>query len=80
MYKRQSEGTQTQVLTYDISNPEKPVKKGCVKQDGSYQTLSLIHIFLFLILVGVFSYKKAAAGMYDTFRDSNEQTLSLIHI
>lgn len=33
-----SEGTQTQVLTYDISNPEKPVKKGCVKQDGSYQT------------------------------------------
>ena len=27
---------------------------------------------LFLILVGVFSYKKAAAGMYDTFRNSNE--------
>ena len=33
-----SDGTQTRVLTYDISNPEKPVKKGCVKQDGSYQT------------------------------------------
>lgn len=33
-----SDGTQTWVLTYDISNPENPVKKGCVKQDGSYQT------------------------------------------
>lgn len=33
-----SDGTQTRVLTYDISNPENPVKKGCVKQDGSYQT------------------------------------------
>ena len=32
---------------------------------------------LFLILVGVFSYKKAAAGMYDTFRDSNEQTIHM---
>lgn len=32
---------------------------------------------LFLILVGVFSYKKAAAGMYDTFRDSNEQTINM---
>ena len=28
-----SEGTQTQVLTYDISDPEKPVKTGCVTQD-----------------------------------------------
>ena len=33
-----SDGTQTRVLTYDISKPENPVKKGCVKQDGSYQT------------------------------------------
>ncbi len=33
-----SEGTQTQVLTYDISDPEKPVKTGCVTQDGMYQT------------------------------------------
>ena len=33
-----SEGTQTQVLTYNISDPEKPVKTGCVTQDGSYQT------------------------------------------
>lgn len=33
-----SDGTQTRILTYDISNPEKPEKKGCVKQDGSYQT------------------------------------------
>lgn len=33
-----SEGTQTQVLTYDISDPEKPVKTGCVTQDGRYQT------------------------------------------
>lgn len=32
---------------------------------------------LFLILVGVFSYKKAADGMYDTFRDSNEQTINM---
>lgn len=32
---------------------------------------------LFLILVGVFSYKKAAAGMYETFRDSNEQTINM---
>ena len=32
---------------------------------------------LFLILVGVFSYKKAAAGMYDTFRNSNEQTINM---
>ena len=32
---------------------------------------------LFLILVGVFSYKKAAAGMYDTVRDSNEQTINM---
>ena len=33
--------------------------------------------FCILILVGVFSYKKAAAGMYDTFRDSNEQTINM---
>lgn len=44
-----SEGTQTQVLTYDISDPEKPVKTGYVTQDGRYQTSRKIgNIIIFL--------------------------------
>ena len=43
-----SEGTQTQVLTYDISNPQKPVKTGCVTQDGRYQTSRKIGNIIYL--------------------------------
>ena len=43
-----SEGTQTQVLTYDISDPEKPVKTGCVTQDGRYQTSIKIGNIIYL--------------------------------
>ena len=43
-----SEGTQTQVLTYDISDPEKPVKTGCVTQDGRYQTSRKIGNIIYL--------------------------------
>lgn len=43
-----SEGTQTQVLTYDISDPKKPVKTGCIKQDGSYQTSRKIGDIIYL--------------------------------
>ena len=32
---------------------------------------------LFLILVGYFSYRKAADGMYDTFCDSSQQTINM---
>lgn len=32
---------------------------------------------LFLILVGLFSYRKAEEGMYDIFRDSTQQTISM---
>lgn len=43
-----SEGTQTQVLTYDISDLEKPVKTGCVTQDGRYQTSRKIGNIIYL--------------------------------
>ena len=43
-----SERTQTQVLTYDISDPEKPVKTGCVTQDGRYQTSRKIGNIIYL--------------------------------
>lgn len=43
-----SDGTHTQVLTYDISNPKKPVKTGCVKQDGGYQTSRKIGNMIYL--------------------------------
>ena len=43
-----SEGAQTQVLTYDISDPEKPVKTGCVTQDGRYQTSRKIGNIIYL--------------------------------
>ena len=51
-------------------------KKGVLFSIRAKIFLCFLVPILFLILVGVFSYKKAAAGMYDTFRDSNEQTIN----
>ena len=52
-------------------------KKGVLFSIRAKIFLCFLAPILFLILVGVFSYKKAAAGMYDTFRDSNEQTINM---
>ena len=52
-------------------------KKGVMFSIRAKIFLCFLVPILFLILVGVFSYKKAAAGMYDTFRDSNEQTINM---
>lgn len=52
-------------------------KKGVLFSIRAKIFLCFLVPILFLILVGVFSYKKAAAGMYDTFRDSNEQTINM---
>lgn len=52
-------------------------KKGVLFSIRAKIFLCFLIPILFLILVGVFSYKKAAAGMYDTFRDSNEQTINM---
>ena len=52
-------------------------KKGVLFSICAKIFLCFLVPILFLILVGVFSYKKAAAGMYDTFRDSNEQTINM---
>lgn len=52
-------------------------KKGVLFSIRAKIFLCFMVPILFLILVGVFSYKKAAAGMYDTFRDSNEQTINM---
>lgn len=52
-------------------------KKGVLFSIRAKIFLCFLVSILFLILVGVFSYKKAAAGMYDTFRDSNEQTINM---
>ncbi len=38
----------TEVLTYDLSNPEKPVWKGTAIQDGAYQTSRKIGKYLYL--------------------------------
>lgn len=42
------DGTQTRIITYDISDPKKPVKTGCVKQDGEYQTSRKIGNVIYL--------------------------------
>lgn len=42
------DGTKTRVITYDISNPKKPVKTGCVTQDGRYQTSRKIGNIMYL--------------------------------
>ena len=42
------DGTRTRVITYDISNPKKPVKTGCVTQDGRYQTSRKIGNIIYL--------------------------------
>ena len=42
------DGTKTRVITYDISNPKKPVKTGCVTQDGRYQTSRKIGNIIYL--------------------------------
>lgn len=52
-------------------------KKGVLFSIRAKIFLCFLVPILFLILVGVFSYKKATAGMYDTFRDSNEQTINM---
>ena len=52
-------------------------KKGVLFSIRAKIFLCFLVPIMFLILVGVFSYKKAAAGMYDTFRDSNEQTINM---
>ena len=52
-------------------------KKGVLFSIRAKIFLCFLVPILFLILVGVFSYKKAAAGMYDTFRDSNEHTINM---
>ena len=52
-------------------------KKGVLFSIRAKIFLCFLVPILFLILVGVFSYKQAAAGMYDTFRDSNEQTINM---
>lgn len=52
-------------------------KKGVLFSIRAKIFLCFLVPILFLILVGVFSYKKAAAGMYDTFWDSNEQTINM---
>jgi len=52
-------------------------KKGVLFSIRAKIFLCFLVPILFLILVGLFSYKKAAAGMYDTFRDSNEQTINM---
>ena len=52
-------------------------KKGVLFSIRAKIFLCFLVPILFLILVGVFSYKKAASGMYDTFRDSNEQTINM---
>ena len=52
-------------------------KKGVLFSIRAKIFLCFLVPILFLILGGVFSYKKAAAGMYDTFRDSNEQTINM---
>lgn len=52
-------------------------KKGVLFSIRAKIFLCFLVPILFLILVGVFSYKKAAAGMYDTFRESNEQTINM---
>ena len=52
-------------------------KKGVLFSIRAKIFLCFLVPILFLILVGVFSYKIAAAGMYDTFRDSNEQTINM---
>ena len=56
---------------------KKEQKKGVLFSIRAKIFLCFLILILFLILVGVFSYKKAAAGMYDTFRDSNEQTINM---
>lgn len=56
---------------------KKEQKKGVLFSIRAKIFLCFLIPILFLILVGVFSYKKAAAGMYDTFRDSNEQTINM---
>lgn len=56
---------------------KKEQKKGVLFSIRAKIFLCFLVQILFLILVGVFSYKKAAAGMYDTFRDSNEQTINM---
>lgn len=56
---------------------KKEQKKGVLFSIRVKIFLCFLVPILFLILVGVFSYKKAAAGMYDTFRDSNEQTINM---
>ena len=56
---------------------KKDQKKGVLFSIRAKIFLCFLIPILFLILVGVFSYKKAAAGMYDTFRDSNEQTINM---
>lgn len=56
---------------------KKEQKKGVLFSIRAKIFLCFLVPILFLILVGVFSYKKAAAGMYDTFRDSNEQTINM---
>ncbi len=42
------DGTKTRVITYDISNRKKPVKTGCVTQDGRYQTSRKIGNIIYL--------------------------------
>ena len=56
---------------------KKEQKKGVLFSIRAKIFLCFLIPILFLILVWVFSYKKAAAGMYDTFRDSNEQTINM---
>ena len=56
---------------------KKEQKKGVLFSIRAKIFVCFLIPILFLILVGVFSYKKAAAGMYDTFRDSNEQTINM---
>lgn len=41
-------GEQTQVITYDISNPEKPKKEGSISQSGAYDSSRLSDGYLYL--------------------------------
>ena len=77
VYKRQVKKQRTKKALKRTKVQSMENKKGVLFSIRAKIFLCFLVPILFLILVGVFSYKKAAAGMYDTFRDSNEQTINM---
>ena len=74
---RSEEHTRSKKVPKQTMVQKKEQQKGVLFSIRAKIFLCFLVPILFLILVGVFSYKKAAAGMYDTFRDSNEQTINM---